>query len=115
MVALRAGAHSGDSEHRLRGCRDMARLTRMLHEGGVIPPARSSAPGATPIPSAAAVLVRDSISPNTRRAYTGALARLDAWLDGRVLADHTPANAWSCIPSLRIAVRVERPLHATSG
>ena len=28
-------------------------------------------------------LVEASVSPNTRRAYAGALRRLDAWLDGR--------------------------------
>ena len=32
-----------------------------------------------------------SISPNTRRAYSGALRRLDAWLDGRPLEDATLA------------------------
>ena len=30
-------------------------------------------------------LVEASVSPNTRRAYAGALRRLDAWLDGRAL------------------------------
>ena len=32
-------------------------------------------------------LVRASVSPNTRRAYAGALRRLDAWLEGRRLDD----------------------------
>ena len=32
-------------------------------------------------------LVEASISPNTRRAYAGALGQLDAWLDGRQLDD----------------------------
>ena len=32
-------------------------------------------------------LAEASLSPNTRRAYSGALRRLDAWLDGRVLDD----------------------------
>ena len=32
-------------------------------------------------------LVEASVSPNTRRAYAGALRRLDAWLDGRELDD----------------------------
>ena len=36
-------------------------------------------------------LVEASISPNTRRAYAGALRRLDAWLDGRELHDVTLA------------------------
>ena len=37
-------------------------------------------------------LAEASISPNTRRAYTGALRRLDAWLDGRPLEDATLAT-----------------------
>ena len=37
-------------------------------------------------------LVEASISPNTRRAYSGALRRLDAWLDGRGLEDATLAS-----------------------
>ena len=36
-------------------------------------------------------LAESSISPNTRRAYSGVLGRLDAWLDGRPLADATLA------------------------
>ena len=32
-------------------------------------------------------LVEASVSPNTRRAYAGALRQLDAWLDGRRLED----------------------------
>ena len=36
-------------------------------------------------------LVEASVSPNTRRAYVGALRRLDAWLDGRELHDVTLA------------------------
>ena len=31
-------------------------------------------------------LVEASVSPNTRRAYAGALRRLDAWIDGRELS-----------------------------
>ena len=37
-------------------------------------------------------LVEASVSPNTRRAYAGALGRLDAWLDGRPLHDVTLAT-----------------------
>ena len=37
-------------------------------------------------------LVEASISPNTRRAYRGALARLDGWLAGRPLTDPTLAD-----------------------
>ena len=36
-------------------------------------------------------LVEAAVSPNTRRAYAGALRRLDAWLDGRDLHDVTLA------------------------
>ena len=36
-------------------------------------------------------LVEASVSPNTRRAYAGALRRLDAWLNGRPLHDVTLA------------------------
>ena len=36
-------------------------------------------------------LVEASVSPNTRRAYAGALRRLDAWVDGRELHDVTLA------------------------
>ena len=36
-------------------------------------------------------LVEAAVSPNTRRAYAGALRRLDAWLDGRELHDVTLA------------------------
>ena len=38
-------------------------------------------------PPTARRLAAASISPNTRRAYAGALRRLDAWLDGRGLDD----------------------------
>ena len=41
--------------------------------------------------STARRLVEASVSPNTRRAYAGALRRLDAWLDGRPLHDVTLA------------------------
>ena len=36
-------------------------------------------------------LAEASLSPNTRRAYSGALRRFDAWLDGRRLEDATLA------------------------
>ena len=43
-------------------------------------------------PTATALrLVEASVSGNTRRAYAGALRRLDAWLDGRELHDVTLA------------------------
>ena len=42
-------------------------------------------------PATARRLAEASVSPNTRRAYSGALRRLDAWLDGRPLEDATLA------------------------
>ena len=42
-------------------------------------------------PATARRLVEASVSPNTRRAYAGALRGLDAWLDGRPLHDVTLA------------------------
>ena len=51
-------------------------------------------PGAAALERPAATarrLAEASISPNTRRAYSGALRRLDAWLDGRPLEDATLA------------------------
>ena len=42
-------------------------------------------------PPTALRLAEASLSPNTRRAYSGALRRLDAWLDGRRLEDATLA------------------------
>ena len=44
-----------------------------------------------PATATARRLVDASVSPNTRRAYAGALRRLDAWLDGRELHDVTLA------------------------
>ena len=52
-------------------------------------PARTDPEEATigrPTPTAHR-LVEASVSPNTRRAYAGALRRLDVWLDGRELDD----------------------------
>ena len=51
-------------------------------------------PAAAPLerPAATArLLAAASLSPNTRRAYAGALRRLDAWLAGRALDDATLA------------------------
>ena len=49
---------------------------------------------ATGRPSATARrLVDASVSANTRRAYAGAMRRLDAWLNGRLLDDAALA-AW---------------------
>ena len=43
-------------------------------------------------PQTARRLVEASVNENTRRAYFGALRRLDAWLDGRMLEDVTLAE-----------------------
>ncbi|MCY4507748.1 MAG: hypothetical protein OXG35_12435, partial [Acidobacteria bacterium] len=56
----------------------------------MVPPAptRSAAAPAAARPSPPARgLAAASLSANTRRAYSGALRRLDAWLDGRPLED----------------------------
>ena len=50
------------------------------------PPRPAAAELERPAPTARR-LAEASISPNTRRAYSGALRRLDAWLDGRPLED----------------------------
>ncbi len=47
----------------------------------------SASRSAVIVPAAARHLAEASISANTRRAYGSALARLDAWLDGRPLDD----------------------------
>ena len=52
-------------------------------------PAAAAPEGPAP---AARRLAAASVSPNTRRAYTGALRRLDAWLAGRCLEDATLAG-----------------------
>ena len=55
-------------------------------------PTRPAAPAlAGPAPTARR-LAAASVSPNTRRAYAGALRRLDAWLAGRTLEDATLAG-----------------------
>ena len=54
-------------------------------------PTRPAAALEGPAP-AARRLVEASVSPNTRRAYSGALRRLDAWLAGRCLKDATLAG-----------------------
>ena len=54
------------------------------------PPRPAAAELERPAPTARR-LAEASISPNTRRAYSGALRRLDAWLDGRPLEDATLA------------------------
>ena len=52
-------------------------------------PAAAALEGPAP---AARRLAAASVSPNTRRAYSGALRRLDAWLAGRRLEDATLAG-----------------------
>ena len=55
-------------------------------------PARRPAEAALERPAETARrLAGASLSPHTRRAYAGALRRLDAWLAGRPLDDHTLA------------------------
>ena len=54
-------------------------------------PARTDPAALEPTAPTARRLVEASVSANTRRAYAGALRRLDAWLDGRELDDATLA------------------------
>jgi len=56
---------------------------------GLADPGRSALERAT---RTARQLAEASLSPNTRRAYSGALRRLDAWLKGRPLEDATLAT-----------------------
>ena len=55
-------------------------------------PTRPAAPAPAGPPPVARRLAAASVSPNTRRAYAGALRRLDAWLAGRRLDDATLAG-----------------------
>ena len=55
------------------------------------PSRRARARRGSPAP-AARRLAAASVSPSTRRAYAGALRRLDAWLAGRRLEDTTLAG-----------------------
>ena len=50
-------------------------------------PTRPAASALERPPPTARRLAAASLAPNTRRAYSGALRRLDAWLDGRPLED----------------------------
>lgn len=96
-VRTQSPAAGGHARSRLRGpdfrCRrHVARPAAVVRKGWTpssrpVPPrADLDAPGADRAP-----LHRASISPNTRRAYSGALRRLDAWFDGRPLKDATVA------------------------
>ena len=60
-----------------------------LGDGGLTPAAAAALERSTPT---ARRLVDASVSPNTRRAYSGALRRLDAWLAGRGLDDQALAT-----------------------
>ncbi len=57
---------------------------RLPVTGPLAPPRPAAVERPTPT---ARRLAAASISPNTRRAYSGALRRVDAWLDGRPLED----------------------------
>ena len=71
---------------------------------------------------ATANLIQASISASTRRAYQGALERLDAWLDGRILCDETLTgwitvlhNRWLSASSASLAVAACRFRAKMSG
>ena len=69
----------------------MDRTPAMVKMDPPVPPRLAAAAPEGPAP-AARRLVEGSVSPNTRRAYSGALRRLDAWLAGRRLEDATLAG-----------------------
>ena len=66
----------------------VAVLSSLLHggrDGRALVPAGPAGGGIAALPERARDLARASLSPHTRRAYAGALRRLDAWLAGRAL------------------------------
>ncbi len=81
-------------------------------------------PAPASVSNATRTLIEDSVSPNTRRAYRSALARIDAWLAGRPLNDETladylgsldetgkaPATATTAVAAVRFRARLaEQP------
>ena len=56
-------------------------------DAALVPAAGGSRGELAALPSSARRLAQASVSPHTRRAYAGALRRLDAWLAGRELDD----------------------------
>ena len=75
----------------LRGRRHVARTAAGVKMDTTLAPTRPAAAELERPAPTARRLAEASISPNTRRAYSGALRRLDAWLDGRPLEDATLA------------------------
>ena len=74
----------------LRGRRHVDRTAAVVKMDSLAPTGPAAAELERPTPTARR-LAAASISPNTRRAYAGALRRLDAWLNGRRLEDATLA------------------------
>ena len=72
--------------------RHVARTAAGVKMDTTLAPTRPAAAGLERPAPTARRLAEASISPNTRRAYSGALRRLDAWLDGRPLEDATLAS-----------------------
>ena len=73
----------------LRNRRHVDRTAAVVMDS--LAPPRPAAAALERPPATARRLAEASVSPNTRRAYSGALRRLDAWLDGRPLEDATLA------------------------
>ena len=73
----------------LRNRRHVDRTAAVVMDS--LAPTRPAAAELERPPATARRLAEASVSPNTRRAYSGALRRLDAWLDGRPLEDATLA------------------------
>ena len=65
----------------------MDRTAAVVRRMDSIAPTRTAAAELERPTPTARRLAEASISPNTRRAYSGALRRLDAWLDGHRLDD----------------------------
>ena len=72
--------------------RHVARTAAGVKMDTTLAPTCPAAAGLERPASTARRLAEASISPDTRRAYSGALRRLDAWLDGRPLKDPTLAS-----------------------
>ena len=75
----------------LRARRHVDRTAAVVRRMDSIAPSGPPTAAVERPPPTALRLAEASLSPNTRRAYSGALRRLDAWLDGRRLEDATLA------------------------
>ncbi len=74
-----------------RGCYNQPKLPHTPADAALVPAAGGDRGELAAVPGSARRLAQASLSPHTRRAYAGALRRLDAWLAGRTLDDRTLA------------------------